>query len=213
MWDACPWLRDIIFYVVPLPRALQDIQKYATAAFLERFQRGPGGATRDLFTYLLGEDKDTGIKLNATQLGNDSFALVIGGSDTEVAGRFIPEFTTVRHPAYCIMRDAANFSPAPTKFRPDRWLAPEDEEAFNLKAYYPFNVGSHRCIGERLALQEVRYTIAATVLKYEMHLAPGFDVDKFYHQSCMDAFFFSFDDPINVVLKARKGVDCVFPDH
>jgi hypothetical protein len=65
------------------------------------------------------------------------------------------------------------------------------QTAFNIGAYYPFNIGHHACIGKSLALQELRYGIACVVLQFNMRLAPGFDVDKFMRDSMLDMFFAS----------------------
>ncbi|KAL8276358.1 hypothetical protein RQP46_011243 [Phenoliferia psychrophenolica] len=203
---------------------------------------------------ILGEDTETGVKFTPSQLANESFVLIIAGSDTTTAaytlaffytlqtpglyqrlreeveqkfgsepvtiggtrhlpllngiiseaqrfmspfpagtgrecpkggemvdGVFVPGGTVVRFPSHVIHRSAENFAPDPLKFRPDRWISPEKE----------------------VALQELRYSIACTVLRWDMQLAPGFNCDKWYTDSLLDSFFFSFDDPVPVIIKKR----------
>ena len=54
-----------------------------------------------------------------------------------------------------------------------------------------------------MALQELRFTIACAVLGWDMELAPGFDCEKWYSESVLDSQFFSFDDPVPVIIKKR----------
>jgi cytochrome P450 len=60
-----------------------------------------------------------------------------------ICGKFIPAGVPVRTPNYTLSRDPRYFSPAPDAFRPDRWLEPKKEQAFNRAAFFPLWV-SHQ---------------------------------------------------------------------
>eukprot|EP01102_Stenamoeba_stenopodia_P010038 TRINITY_DN2980_c0_g1_i1.p1 TRINITY_DN2980_c0_g1~~TRINITY_DN2980_c0_g1_i1.p1 ORF type:complete len:276 (+),score=33.23 TRINITY_DN2980_c0_g1_i1:887-1714(+) len=65
----------------------------------------------------------------------------------------------------------ANFKD-PDTFNPDRFL--NDGEPTHPYAFIPFGNGPRRCIGEKLALQEVRTGIDAILPNYQFRLVPGF---------------------------------------
>lgn len=67
-----------------------------------------------------------------------------GGATIE--GRHFPAGTSIRLPQFPVHRDPRNFSPHPDRFRPDRWLYPEKEEAFDKRAWVPFSTGPANCI-------------------------------------------------------------------
>lgn len=59
--------------------------------------------------------------------------------------------------------------PEPHKFDPERFL-PENASSRPSIAYQPFGAGQRSCIGERLAILEIMYTIARMVQKYRLTL-------------------------------------------
>ncbi|KXS15272.1 cytochrome P450 [Gonapodya prolifera JEL478] len=61
-------------------------------------------------------------------------------------------------------------------FDPERFLDDPNGGA-KLHSFIPFGDGPRRCIGERLALQEIRLAIAALVRKYDFAPAEGFSCD------------------------------------
>ncbi|GMK56078.1 hypothetical protein CspeluHIS016_0211340 [Cutaneotrichosporon spelunceum] len=77
------WIRILLRKLLPLPERLKVFEKQN----MERFERRAkqGSARRDLFTYLLGEEKeDTGqiFKLTRFELVADAGLIVVAGSDT-----------------------------------------------------------------------------------------------------------------------------------
>jgi cytochrome P450 len=59
---------------------------------------------------------------------------------------------------------SARFFPEPLQFDPDRF-SPERIDEIPEYAFYPFGLGPHRCVGERLAMVEMVLTLA-TVLQH-----------------------------------------------
>lgn len=77
------WIRILLRKMLPLPERLKIFEKQN----IERFERREkqGSARRDLFTYLLGEEKeDSGqmFKLTRLELIADTGTIVVAGSDT-----------------------------------------------------------------------------------------------------------------------------------
>ncbi|HET6179253.1 MAG TPA: cytochrome P450 [Candidatus Sulfotelmatobacter sp.] len=69
---------------------------------------------------------------------------------------------------YLLHRDA-RFFPEPDRFKPDRFLGTNKVPQF---AYFPFGIGSRRCIGEGFALMEGALALATILRQWEIRLLP-----------------------------------------
>ncbi|KAL2069223.1 hypothetical protein VTL71DRAFT_15561 [Oculimacula yallundae] len=90
---------------------------------------------------------------------------------TYIAGRFIPGNTQVIAPQWIIGRDERIF-PRPTEFIPERWYS-QPELVKDKNAIAPFSLGPMNCVGKRLALANIRVTVASFVMRYNMSFPPG----------------------------------------
>ncbi|XP_075545080.1 cytochrome P450 3A14-like [Dermacentor variabilis] len=79
--------------------------------------------------------------------------------------------TNVTAALYEMHRDPRYFS-NPLEFNPERF-SPGNEASFTKAALMTFGVGPRNCVGMRLALLKVRYTVAKMVQKYRMKLGPS----------------------------------------
>ncbi|GME23837.1 Cytochrome p450 [Neofusicoccum parvum] len=84
-------------------------------------------------------------------------------------------------PSFGIMRDERYF-PDPHEFRPDRFLRdrPGDLEAERQHphAWRPFEVGPRNCIGQELAMLEVKIAMALMLRRFDFVPSYGGSVDK-----------------------------------
>jgi cytochrome P450 len=71
----------------------------------------------------------------------------------------VPAEASVLMPIALIQRDPRIW-PEPDEFRPERWLSADAPERF----YFPFGGGARRCVGEPLAMAEIR-TVIPTILR------------------------------------------------
>ncbi|KAL7805663.1 cytochrome P450 [Trichoderma aethiopicum] len=114
----------------------------------------------------------------------------------EVEGVFIPGNVEVYVPIHAMHR-SAKFFREPNTFIPERWTTRPDL-MIDKRAYHPFLLGPHTCVGRRIALNVIRFVIAYTVWYYEFEFASGEDgvaIDR---------------DSVNgQILKAGK-LECVF---
>ncbi len=62
--------------------------------------------------------------------------------------------------------------PEPERFDPGRWL-PERRATQPRGAYFPFNRGARRCIGEAFAWMEAQVVLATIAQRWHMSLVPG----------------------------------------
>jgi cytochrome P450 len=121
---------------------------------------------------------------------------------TENGPVYIPGNVAISIPTLTLQRDPRYFSPHPNAFRPDRWLYPEKEEAFNKDAFIPFAYGAASCVGKALAWMEMRLFLARLVQQYTFTPAPGFDYDN-YPLCIRDRMTMARTVQLNVVLKRR----------
>jgi cytochrome P450 len=75
---------------------------------------------------------------------------------------------------------ASHHNPAvwkdPESFIPERFL-PENYQKIPAYAYIPFGAGPRRCIGEQLALREIKLATVAIARKFRLKLEPGQVID------------------------------------
>ncbi|KAH8813449.1 cytochrome P450 [Flagelloscypha sp. PMI_526] len=117
------------------------------------------------------------------------------GSDKVIAGRFVPDGTTVFMPTFLLGRDPRYFYPEPTSFWPERWLTAErnanPEIIHNTLAFVPFSAGATLCLGKQLAYRELRLATANLIRNFNMKLVlkegttrpPGID-EMLFEKTC-----------------------------
>lgn len=84
-----------------------------------------------------------------------------------VAGVFVPEGAIVGVQSWCITHSPKYFKD-PHTFRPERWLNPDCTD--NLSASQPFLLGSRNCIGQTMAMMELRILVAKMVFLFDFKL-------------------------------------------
>lgn len=89
-------------------------------------------------------------------------------NDFEYNGVKYKAGTSIMAPTMHIHMDH-RYWPEPHKFDPERFLA-ENLSSRTSIAYQPFGVGPRNCIGERLAILGIMYTVARMVQKYRLTL-------------------------------------------
>lgn len=89
----------------------------------------------------------------------------------------IPAGTNVATDTYALQHNEENF-PDPFKFRPERWIADDDDEKKNgttaadvaraESAYSPFSAGPRACVGKNLANLELMITLGRVLYRMDM---------------------------------------------
>lgn len=97
----------------------------------------------------------------------------------QIDQEFIPAGITVGTCIYTLHRNPRHFS-NPEEFRPERWLvrsrgqnAEGESISTNREGFCPFSHGPRSCVAWRLAWAEMNITIARTLFRYDIRLAPG----------------------------------------
>lgn len=89
-------------------------------------------------------------------------------------GTYIPGETVVWMPIHCIQRDPRYFQ-KPLEFIPERWTDERPEAIIDKRAFMPFNVGAYNCVGQKLAMMELRSVTANLLRQFDISFAPGED--------------------------------------
>ncbi|CAI6332717.1 unnamed protein product [Periconia digitata] len=96
-----------------------------------------------------------------------------------VAGHHFTEGTVLGVACWPMFQSSKHFSD-PGKFAPERWLhdAGDENLSHNGNAFYPFALGPHGCIGQSLALLEMRLLLALLFFHFDFDSPRGgFDWD------------------------------------
>ncbi|KAK1512411.1 cytochrome P450 3A17 [Colletotrichum costaricense] len=88
-----------------------------------------------------------------------SLPRLIPGGGTTLSSHFVPAGTVVYSPAYSLQRDPKVF-PDPHRFDVDRYLDPTKVSLQQRQAYIPLGAGARVCIGQYLAMMELRLSTA-----------------------------------------------------
>lgn len=100
--------------------------------------------------------------------------------DTTLQGQFIPKGTIILMSPWAINRSRTHWGPTAEEFRPERWLAAEDdagtprEVPFAGKSPYQnltFLHGPRSCIGQAFSRAELKCLIVAMILRFRVEMA------------------------------------------
>ncbi|KAL5404942.1 hypothetical protein PMIN06_004993 [Paraphaeosphaeria minitans] len=103
-------------------------------------------------------------------------------------GTYIPGETTVWMPIHTLQRDERSF-PEPLKFMPERWTDEAPEYVKDKRAFIPFSAGVYNCVGQKLAIMEMRVVMANLLRSFEMDFAG--DMGEAVVEKSRDAFTLS----------------------
>ena len=89
-------------------------------------------------------------------------------------GTYIPGRIIVWMPIHSIQRDPRYFA-HPLTFLPERWTDENPEAVIDKRAFMPFSTGVYNCVGQKLAMMELRSVTANLIRLFEMSFAEGED--------------------------------------
>ncbi|KAE9370978.1 cytochrome P450 monooxygenase-like protein [Stipitochalara longipes BDJ] len=110
-----------------------------------------------------------GLRMYPPVPGSLTRRMLPGGSIMN--GYFIPEKTIVGVNHYSAYHSESNFTD-PDSFIPERWLEPREERFVGDKrnVLQPFHVGPRNCIGQGLAMAEMRAILARVLWHFDVEL-------------------------------------------
>lgn len=103
--------------------------------------------------------------------------------DFEYEGTRYKAGTCIMSPTLQMHRDE-RFFPDPMKFDPDRF-SEENENSFPKVAFQPFGIGPRNCLGMRIAMVELKYTVARMTQNFRWELGESQKGDMAIEQYSM----------------------------
>ncbi|KAK7022167.1 cytochrome P450 [Favolaschia claudopus] len=119
-----------------------------------------------------------------------------------IAGRFVPEGTSIAIPCYSLHRNPEYFS-YPDQFLPERWLPDSKLERHNVSAFMPFSIGPATCAGQKFAKLELTMVLSALFRCFDLKFADGFDSED-WPRGMKDHFVVT-RGPLHVRLTRRSN--------
>ncbi|CAG9940080.1 unnamed protein product [Clonostachys rosea f. rosea IK726] len=96
---------------------------------------------------------------------------VVPQGGQQVMGKWIPAETRVSVHHWSTYHSEANFKNANT-YAPERWLRTDPIYTGDaLEAHQPFGFGSRNCLGQNMAMHEMRLLLATILFKYDLELS------------------------------------------
>ena len=89
-------------------------------------------------------------------------------------GTYIPGNVLIWMPIYTMQRDERYFA-EPLSFMPERWTDEQPEAVIDKRAFMPFSTGVYNCVGQKLAIIEVRTVMANLLRLFVVEFADGED--------------------------------------
>ncbi|USP73086.1 uncharacterized protein yc1106_00360 [Curvularia clavata] len=89
-------------------------------------------------------------------------------------GTYIPGNVLVWTPIYSFHRDPRYWE-QPLKFMPERWTTENPNAIIDKRTFLTFITGAYNCIGQKLAITEMRSIVANLVRSFEITFADGED--------------------------------------
>jgi cytochrome P450 len=144
---------EIVDELMSTLMAAQEPPSIALSWILDRLSREPEAAER----FLASPESDSGDAAVKETLRLHPPASAVLRRLTEpmpLGEGVLPAGANVVLPTAMLQRDARVW-PEPDQFRPERWLSDDVPRAF----HFPFGGGARRCVGEPLAIAEIRTVI------------------------------------------------------
>ncbi|KAJ7172027.1 high nitrogen upregulated cytochrome P450 monooxygenase 2 [Mycena filopes] len=122
-----------------------------------------------------------------------------------IAGRVIPEGTSIFTPSHSVHRNPAYFSPHPDRFVPERWLPGSNFERHNTAMFIPFSLGPANCVGQKFARRELLTVLTVLFKAFRLSFVEGFDSEGWLMHR--HDYFVVTRGPLRVNLARRDSVD------
>ncbi len=91
-----------------------------------------------------------------------------------IDGRFVPGSSVVGIAQFAAYRSSNHFR-EPSRFAPERWMGGAEFLSDQRDVFKPFSYGPRNCIGQNLAVLELRFVLARLLWRFNVHVMPGQD--------------------------------------
>ncbi|KAF2770283.1 benzoate 4-monooxygenase cytochrome-like protein P450 [Teratosphaeria nubilosa] len=167
-------MAGMIFYLARNPEVQDKLAKEIRSVF-SSYDEIQGGAKLQSCKYLRAFLHE-GCRMSGPIPAEPARTVLPGG--TQVDDQWFPEGTKVSVGFYCLSNNKDVY-PEPFKFRPERWIADENDPKSVAQvqqaeaAFCAFSAGSRGCVGKNLAWLEMLLVIAKLVYRFQVKQDPG----------------------------------------
>ncbi|KAJ9489105.1 hypothetical protein VN97_g4169 [Penicillium thymicola] len=96
---------------------------------------------------------------------------IIPDGGATICGQYFPAGTTMGMSAYVVNRHKPTFGEDVEKWRPERWVDVDPQQRQKMLAsIMTFGAGRRVCLGQNIAMLEMKKLIPALLTNYEFHL-------------------------------------------
>ncbi|CAJ0550075.1 Ff.00g100050.m01.CDS01 [Fusarium sp. VM40] len=121
---------------------------------------------------------------------------VVQGDGQQILGKYIPPETRVSVHHYSTYHSEENFKDAES-FVPERWLKTDPKYAGDmLEAHQPFGFGPRNCLGQNMAMHEMRLILATLLMKFDLQLC-----DESINWASQKSFALWIKNPLMILAK------------
>lgn len=172
-------MAGLFFYLTHYPRVYAKLVKEIRQTFSspEDIVHGPLLASCHYLRACIDE------ALRVGPPGPSEFERQVLPGGTTINGEFFPQGVVLGIPHWSLFRNE-RVCPDPNVFRPERWIVSDHEDTLNTpeqvsflkRSYHPFGKGVGSCLGQKLAMQQLSMTVARTLWRMDVRLAPGEEI-------------------------------------
>ncbi|KAJ7311575.1 high nitrogen upregulated cytochrome P450 monooxygenase 2 [Mycena albidolilacea] len=193
-------LSSLVWFLLSYPEYYRRVQQELDSVIVDGDD--PFDANKHQELHFLSACINETMRLHPPLLTNGTRQVPLGQPGRHIAGRFIPEGTSIYSPAYALHRNPAYFS-HPDQFLPDRWLSGSSLkfEKHDTSAFIPFSLGPANCVGQKFARRELFVVLSGLFKTFEVRFAEGFDGTAW--PLGMHDFFVAERAPLQVRLTPR----------
>lgn len=121
--------------------------------------------------------------LRMTPAGPSELSRTVLSGGSWIDGDFFPEGVDVGAANWINGRHEETYGD-PNLYRPERWIVDEisgvtEEDVARIRScFHPFLIGPGNCVGQNLAMLEMMISVARTLYRMDVRLAPGHTLDE-----------------------------------
>ncbi|KAL9562748.1 hypothetical protein ACKAV7_013100 [Fusarium commune] len=175
-----------LFHILSNPKVKAKLVQELKEALLV-IHEAPTVSALEKLPYLTGCMKES-LRMASPVPGRLPRVVPAGKAPLVVDGKIIPPGTIVGMSAWGMHHDTEIWGQDVEQFRPERWV--EDDGKTLDQFLCPFSKGQRSCIGQNLAMAEVRLVLAMLFRRFDLDLAPSATISEAH-----DCFTIQLDRP------------------
>ncbi|KAJ6531192.1 cytochrome P450 [Mycena capillaripes] len=193
-------MSSLVWFLLSNPECYRRVQEELDSVFVDGDD--PLDVSKHDQLNFLSACIDETLRLHPPLPTNGTRQVHIHQPGRNIAGRYIPEGTSIYTPPYSLHRNPDYFS-QPDQFIPDRWLPDSKLEKHETSAFIPFSLGPANCVGQHLAKRNMLMVLSILFKSFDLNFAEGFDSESW--PTHIHDFFVVARGPMDIRLTRRHN--------